>query len=151
VQLSEVCVVDVACCSRQTTIREAARLMRKHHIGDLIVVDDPDGARSPAGIITDRDIVIEVLGKDLDPATTVVGDVMIKYSKLVIARDTEEVEAAAERMRTHGVRRMPVVDHSGSLVGVVTLDDLLELHARQAGVLSEIVAKQRSYEKRSRR
>jgi CBS domain-containing protein len=151
VQLSEVCVLDVACCSRQTTVREAARLMRKHHIGDLVVVDDPDGARSPAGIITDRDIVIEVLGKDLDATATLVGDVMVKYSNLVMARDTEDVDAAAERMLAHGVRRLPVVDRAGSLVGVVTLDDLLKLHARHAGVLADIATKQRSHEQRSRR
>ena len=63
-KLSEVCVLDVACCTRQTTVREAARMMRKHHTGDLIVVDEAEGKRSPAGIITDRDIVIEVLAKD---------------------------------------------------------------------------------------
>lgn len=150
-QLSEVCVLEVACCTRQTTVREAARMMRKHHTGDLIVVDDADGGRAPAGIITDRDIVIEVLAKDLDPTKTPVGDVMVKYSNLVIVRDTDDLNAAAERMRTHGVRRLPVVDRSGNLVGVVTLDDLLKLHARDAGVLADIVAKEQAHEQRTRR
>ena len=76
---------------------------------------------------------------------------MVKYSKLVIVRDTDDLSAAAEHMRAHGVRRIPVVDHSGSLVGVVTLDDLLNLHARQAGVLADIVAKEQAHEQRTRR
>ena len=80
--LKEVCVLDVVCCGRETTVTEAARLMRQHHSGDLIVVDDPKGERTPTGILTDRDIVVEVLGNDLDPAKTTVAQVM--SSKLVI-------------------------------------------------------------------
>ncbi len=150
-QLSQVCVLDVVVCTRDTTILEAARIMRRHHTGDLIIVDDPDEARAPAGIITDRDIVIEVLGKDLDPAATTVGDVMVKCSSLVIARDTEDLSDAAERMRVHGVRRLPVVNHSGNLVGIMTLDDLLYLHVRQANVLTDIVEKEQAQEQRGRR
>jgi CBS domain-containing protein len=151
VQLSEVCVLEVVSCSRKTTILEAARMMRQHHAGDLIVVDEVDEERTPAGIITDRDIVVEVLGKGLDPAATFVGDVMVKVSHLVVARDTEDLSEAAERMRTHGVRRLPVINHAGKLVGVVTLDDLLQLLARNANLLAEIVTKEQAHEQRARR
>jgi CBS domain-containing protein len=143
--------LDVVFCSRRTTIVEAARLMRQHHAGDLIVVDDADDERTPAGIITDRDIVVDVLGKELNPATTLVGDVMVKLSHLVMARDTEDLTEAAERMRTHGVRRLPVVNRAGSLIGVVTLDDLLHQLARTASVLAEIVTKEQAREQRARR
>jgi len=151
VQLSEICVLDVVFCSRRTTILEAARLMRQHHAGDLIVVDDADDERTPAGIITDRDIVVDVLGKELNPATTLVGDVMVKLSHLVVARDTEDLTEGAERMRQHGVRRLPVVNRAGALVGVVTLDDLLQQLARSATVLAEIVNKEQAHEQRARR
>jgi len=151
VQLSEICVLDVVFCPRKTTILEAARLMRQHHTGDLIVVDEADDERTPAGIITDRDIVVDVLAKGLDPATTVVGNVMVHFSHLVVARDTDDAIEAAERMRTHGVRRLPVIDHAGLLVGVVTLDDLLQLLARNASLLADIVTKQQAQEHRSRR
>jgi CBS domain-containing protein len=151
VQLSEVCVLDVVFCSRKTTIMEAAQMMRQHHTGDLIVVDDAAEERTPAGIITDRDIVVEVLGKGLNAATTLVGDAMVKLSHLVVARDTEDVSDAAERMRTHGVRRLPVIDRAGALVGVVTLDDLLQQLARNASLLAEIVKKEQAHEQRARR
>ena len=150
-QLSEVCVLNVATCSRKTTVLEAARLMRQHHTGDLIVVDEADDERTPAGIITDRDIVVDVLGRDLDPAATLVGDMMVKISHLVVARDTEDLSDAAERMRAHGVRRLPVVNRAGALVGVVTLDDLLQLLARNANLLAEIVSKEQAHEQRARR
>jgi CBS domain-containing protein len=143
--------LDVVFCSRKTTILEAARMMRQHHAGDLIVVDGADEERTPAGIITDRDIVVEVLGRELDPAITAVEQVMVKLSHLVVARDTEDLGEAAERMRAHGVRRLPVVDHAGILVGVVTLDDLLLQLARNANVLAEIVAREQAHEQRARR
>lgn len=147
--LSEICVLDVASCGRDATILEAARLMRQHHSGNLIVVDDPRGERTPAGILTDRDIVIEVLASELDPGKTRVADVM--STKLVIAGASERVADAVERMRQHGVRRLPVVDAGGSLQGIVTLDDLLELLARQAGALAAIVSKEQVHERRARR
>ena len=73
--LKEVCVLEPVSCSRETRISEAAQMMRQHHCGDLVVVDDPRGDCVPAGILTDRDIVVEVLAKGLDAATTTVADV----------------------------------------------------------------------------
>lgn len=147
--LKEVCVLDVVCCVRSTGIVEAARLMRKHHTGDLSVVDDPDEERVPAGILTDRDIVVEVLGNGLDPAKTTVADVI--SGKLVFAHEGEDTAVAVERMHQHGVRRVPVVNRQGSLIGVFTLDDALRLHAARATELVEIAAKGRTHEHRTRR
>jgi CBS domain-containing protein len=147
--LKEICVLNIASCGRDASILEAARLMRQHHSGDLIVVDDPKEDRSPVGIITDRDIVIEVLANELDPATTTVAQVMATH--LVIAAANEDSAVAIARMREHGVRRLPVVDHAGHLVGIVTLDDLLALHAEQAAALAAIVAKEQKREQRGRR
>jgi CBS domain-containing protein len=147
--LKEVCVLDVVCCARNTGIVEAARLMRAHHTGTLIVVDDPDEERAPAGILTDRDIVVEVLGKGLDPARTTVAEVM--SGKLVIAHEDEDTAVAVERMHQHGVRRVPVVNRRGSLVGVFTRDDAMQLHAARATELVEIAAKGQTHERRTRR
>jgi CBS domain-containing protein len=147
--LKEVCVLDVVCCGRSTGVVEAARMMRKHHSGDLIVVDDPDGDRIPVGILTDRDIVVEVLGNELDPAKTTVAQVM--SSKLVIAQGSEDTSVAVERMHSHGVRRLPVVDHSGGLIGVFTLDDAIKLHAARAAEFVDIAAKGQTHERRTRR
>jgi CBS domain-containing protein len=147
--LKEVCVLDVVCCGRSTGIIEAARLMRKHHAGDLIVVDDPNEERVPVGILTDRDIVVEVLGNDMDPAKTTVSQVM--SGKLVIAEESEDTSVAVERMHVHGVRRLPVVNHAGSLIGVFTLDDAFKLHAARATEFVDIVAKGQTHERRTRR
>ena len=147
--LKEICVLDVASCGRDTGILEAARLMRQHHTGDLIVVDDPDGDRVPVGIVTDRDIVVEVLANGLDLTGTKVAQIM--SAKLVIAAAAEDTSDAMDRMRLHGVRRLPVVDHDGRLMGIVTLDDMLTLHAAQATVLADIVSKEQHREHRTKR
>jgi CBS domain-containing protein len=120
----EMCTSDVVCCRPQTSALEAARLMRHKHVGDVVVVDDPIEERVPLGVVTDRDLAIEVLGDGRDAATTALSALV--RSPVVIARDTEDVSVVIERMRTHGVRRVPVVDERGSLVGIVTLDDLLK-------------------------
>ena len=147
--LKEVCVLDVASCGPDVSILEAARLMRRHHTGDLVIVDDPDGDRVPLGIVTDRDIVVEVLANELDPAKTTVAKIM--STRLVLASASEEVSAAIDRMRLHGVRRVPVVEEGGRLMGIVTLDDVLRLHAAQSAALTEIVSKEQGREYRARR
>jgi CBS domain-containing protein len=147
--LKDICVLDVASCGRETTVLEAARLMRRRHTGTLIVVDDPQGERGPAGIVTDRDIVVQVLAAELPAATTPVASIMA--SPLVVGSATEPLDDALERLRAHGVRRLPVVEHDGSLLGIVTLDDLLRLHAAQGAALADIVTKERDHEQRARR
>src|SRR5271165_1548216 len=136
--LKEVCTTDVVCCGVQTTALEAARLMRQRHVGDLVVVDDPQDARIPLGIVTDRDLAIEVLGTALDPATTSVSCLM--RTPVVIAHESEDTAEVIERMRAQGVRRVPVVGPQGSTVGIITLDDLLRVFVTEAAALLEIMA-----------
>lgn len=148
-KLKELCVLDVACCPRNTTVAEAARLMRGHHTGDLVVIDDSDGTREPIGIVTDRDIVMEVIAKGHDPDRIRVSEVMA--SPVVVASGSENVGAAIDRMRTHGVRRLPIVDDAGAVLGILTLDDLYRVLAEHTAALAEIVHKEQSREHRSRR
>lgn len=147
-QLSSFCMLEVACCSPRTTALEAAHLMRRKHAGDLVVIDD-DEKPSPLGIITDRDIVVEVLGKGLDPATTTVGSLI--RTPVVVAEEGEDSTQVLERMRTHGVRRIPVVGPGGKLVGIVTVDDMLKRLAADAALLTQILSKEQSQEARTRR
>jgi CBS domain-containing protein len=148
--LNSICMLDVACCSPRTTVLEAAHLMRQKHTGDLVVIDD-GGANeaAPLGIITDRDIVIEVLGKGLDPAVTLVSTLV--RTPVVIANQGEDTSHALERMRTHGVRRLPVVSDCGALVGIVTVDDLLERLAADATALVDVISREQTHEQRARR
>ena len=147
--LNDICVLEVVSCGRTTTVLEAARLMRHHHTGTLVVVDDPEGERTPCGVVTDRDIVVESLANELDAAETPVAQIM--SGRVVIAAASESVPEALERMRVQGVRRLPVVDHAGSLIGIVALDDLLTLHAKQAAAIAEIVSREQAKEHRGRR
>jgi len=123
--------------------------MRRKHRGDLVVVDDDEAKPAPLGIITDRDIVVEVLGNGLDPATTTVGSII--RTPVVIAHDGEDASQALERMSAHGVRRMPVVSPAGTLVGIITADDILKRLAADANLLAQIVSREQTREERSRR
>ena len=147
--LKSICTPDVVCCAPTTSALAAAALMREKHTGDLVVVDDPKQDRVPLGIVTDRDIVVEVLANALDPAATMVSSLL--RTPVVVAHENEDTSDALERMRTHGVRRIPVLDDEGRLVGIVTLDDVLKLLAADINTLVEIVGREQGREHRLRR
>src|ERR1017187_10432853 len=142
--LKEICSPNVVCCGAQTSVLEAARLMRQKHVGDVVVVDDPHEEGIPLGIVTDRDLVLEVLGDGLDPSTTPLGSLM--RTPVVIAHESEDTAQVLERMRAHGVRRIPVVAHEGETVGIITLDDLLRLFVADASALLAIMMQGRTNE-----
>jgi CBS domain-containing protein len=148
-QLKDLCTLDVACCTPDATVSAAARLMRDRHTGDLIVIDNADEEREPVGIVTDRDIVVEVLAQGRDPDRTTVGEIMSK--QLVIASGSEDAWQALQRMVSHGVRRIPVVDDEHCVLGIVTLDDILRIHAEAANSLVQVVSKEQTREQRTRR
>ena len=146
--IGEICTVQTIYCKRDETVQGAALLMRKYHVGDLVVVDQLDGQRIPVGIITDRDIVVSVIALGLDPASLLVGDIM--SDDLLTATEDDDVYETIERMRFRGIRRVPVVNTAGGLTGIVSADDLLEFLAEEMGELSRISAHQQSQEKRAR-
>jgi CBS domain-containing protein len=147
--LKDVLTPTVVWAERGTQVLEAARLMRHHHVGDLVVVDNPRDERTPLGIVTDRDLVVDVLALGLDPATTTLGSLVRR--PLVIASESEDSSTVIERMRAHGVRRLPVVDPAGSLVGIVTLNDLLKLAIDEASGLLGVIMQGQKVEQHSRR
>jgi CBS domain-containing protein len=148
-KLKDVCVIGAVSCLPSATIAEAARAMREQHVGDLIVVDDADEDREPVGMITDRDIVVEVVARGRDPNKVKVSEVMA--TNVVIAAASEDVDAALERMRKQGVRRVPVVDDEGYVLGIVTLDDLIRTHAEEGAALAQVVTNAQRRETRTRR
>jgi CBS domain-containing protein len=123
--------------------------MRQYHVGDIVIVEERDGRRVPGGIVTDRDLVIEVMAKEVDPALFRMGDLVTR--ELFTAREADGVYETIQRMRVHGVRRMPVVDAEGALVGIVTLDDLLALLAEEMMALARITAREQEVEAALRR
>jgi len=118
--------------------------MRRYHVGDLVVVDESGGKRIPMGLITDRDIVISVIAAQLDPTTITTGDLISR--EIVVVGEDQGVFETIEHMRAHGVRRMPVVDQQGALVGIIAVDDLTELLAEELSQLSKLVSKEQAQE-----
>lgn len=146
--ISDICTTDTISCNRDETVQGAALMMRKHHVGDLVVVDGADGEAIPAGIVTDRDIVVSVVALGLDPASLQVGDIM--SDDLLTCREEDDVYQTIEHMRLRGIRRVPVVNANGALTGIVSVDDLLEFLAEEMGDLSRISGSQQAHERRAR-
>jgi CBS domain-containing protein len=134
VRIKEICSRAVAVTERSTSLREAARLMREHHVGALVVIESKDGNTRPVGMLTDRDIVIEVVAASGTPDSLTVGDVM--SGELATVAENLGVFEAVEVMSDRAVRRLPVVTEDGRLIGIITLDDLLRVLSTELAGLS---------------
>ena len=146
--VGELCNREVVIAEKTLPVTEAARLMRSRHVGDLVVVEDKGGHKHPVGIVTDRDIVVEVVAAGVNPDALKVGDIM--GPEVATVRESEGLFEALRYMRNKGVRRMPVVDVSGGLVGILTLDDLLSLLAEEMMELAKLVSRERQREAAAR-
>lgn len=138
--IGEICNREVVIVTRETPVPEAARLMRRYHVGDLVVVEELSGRRRPVGIVTDRDIVIEVVAMDVPAEGLTVGDIM--SAEVAQVRESEGVYETLRYMRDKGIRRLPVVDRDGWLQGIVTLDDLLILLAEEMSAMAKLVVRE---------
>jgi len=146
--IGTICNRDTVFTTRNSSIVDAAQLMRDHHVGDLVVVDEQAGRRVPVGIVTDRDLVIEILAKQVEPGSVTIGDVM--SGELVTARESDGLFDTLQRMRAKGVRRVPVVDAGGALAGIVAVDDFLDLLAEEISALARLVSREQARERTAR-
>lgn len=129
--------INTLCNPEPVTVRpgeeliRAAQLMRDRHVGYLVVAEPSPlgGWERPLGVLTDRDLVVEVLAKGVDPASLTVGDVMADDP--VTVEESRPLGYALSEMRRVGVRRMPVTGSAGRLVGVLSLDAIVEHLADQ--------------------
>ncbi len=135
----EICTREVAIAFRHTDLVTAAKLMREYHVGALVVVDETQDLRTVAGLLTDRDIVISVIAPELAPETLRVGEVM-SAKPVTVAEDASLLDVMRS-MRAHGVRRIPVVTDQQELVGLLALDDILEVLAQELGLLAATIGK----------
>ena len=142
--IGDVCVRNVVIARPNTTVRAAAQLMASQHVGNLVVVRENGRGRVPIGIITDRDIVRNVVAEALDASVFTLGDLGAR--DLVTAQKDEGVFECIQRMRLNGIRRMPVVDRDGSLIGIISLDDLIQLLAEEMGELAKIISREQAHE-----
>jgi len=147
--IGAICNREVITVQREATVLHAALLMREYHVGDVVVIENQKNKVIPIGIVTDRDLVVEVVATELDCKVITVGDIMV--TNLATTKDSLGVLESIQLMTSKGVRRLPVVDDSGSLMGIVTLDDLLLLLAKEFGSLSKLVAREQKNEVTRRR
>ena len=138
------CVRDVVTVTSDTTVAEAATLMRQHHVGALPVVKGDADSRVPVGMLTDRDIVIEIVAAGLDPREVTVGELIQR--PITTVRDDAGYGETVRLMSVNGVRRMPVVDAGGKLVGIITVDDILRQLAAPLVALGDLAVRERHYE-----
>ena len=144
--------VGLLCRRNVVTVRKtdeltaAAKLMREHHIGYLVVIEpDFTGATArPIGVLTDRDIVVGVVARDADPRTFTVADIMTPNP--VVLELGDSISAALVEMRRVGVRRMPVIGNAGELVGLLALDDVLDVLAGELQNAASAIRKERRIE-----
>lgn len=147
-RIGEICHRDIITLQRDFTVLEAAKLMRQHHVGDVIVIDIRNDVRVPVGIVTDRDLIMEVVATGLDVAVITVGDIMVM--ELFTIKENADIFEAIQYMRRKTVRRLPVVDEDGGLVGILTLDDMLVLLSEELLNLAKLVGYERKKEIRHR-
>ena len=145
----EYCNREVVVVSKTEPVSEAISLMRSHHVGDVVVVESTAAGMMPVGILTDRDIVLEILAEGVDLEAVTIGDVM-SYELVTVTEDTKLLDTL-KLMRDKGVRRIPVVNQQGELEGLLSVDDLLELLAEQLTDIVSLIHKEQSRESKIRR
>ncbi len=146
--VGEICNREVIVIQRDETILEAAKLMRQFHVGAVIVVDKQNNRQVPVGIVTDRDLVVEILATELDETVITVGDIMAP--EIFSVQENTVTHEAIDFMRRKTIRRLPIVDETGELVGILTLDDALQLLSEQLLDLAKLVRYEQKKEARHR-
>ncbi len=124
-KVGEYCKRAVVAIASGVDAAEAAKLMRAEHVGFLIVYREGDALQRPVGVLTDRDLVLGVMARDVDPHSVTVDDVMTRQP--LIANEADELSDMLQAMRLAGIRRVPVVDVRGSLVGIMAIDDAIDV------------------------
>lgn len=135
--IGEFCNREVIIARREESVLEAAQLMRRYHVGAVVIVDEINEKRYPVGVLTDRDLVMEVLVNKLDPETVLIGEIL--GESVVTVKTSDGVFDTIQHMRSRGVRRAPVVDDNRELIGIITVDDLIAVLAEEMNELYKLI------------
>lgn len=140
--IEELCERKVLTATPETSVYLAAKLMKENNIGNVVVVDNKTGSVKPIGIITDRDIATKIVADNVDPTKVCVNDMMT--GSLFSLNKNQGVSEALKMMSEKGVRRVPVVDDAGNIVGILTVDDFFMLIAHEVAHIAKLISKQSS-------
>ena len=145
-RVGDYCKHGVVTVTTTADVTEIAQTMRDEHVGFLVVVEDGDPQRKPQGVVTDRDIVLEVCARDVDPHSVTAADIMSR--KPLVVHENDDLNEVVQAMRISGFRRVPVLAQEGALTGVIAMDDAIEV---VAGFLGDICGSIRNEQRQERR
>ena len=144
----EFCNREVVVVDEERSITEAAQIMREYHVGDVVICKVKYGKQTPVGIFTDRDIALEIVARGTDPESISVGDAM--SFELTTVTEDDDLMHVIEVMRDKGIRRVPVIDVDEALVGILTVDDIVDLLSEVLVDLAHLMDRQRRREAKLR-
>jgi len=138
------CTRILCVARRDMPLTLAARQMREMHVGTVLVVDETPGGSTLVGLLTDRDIVVSAVALEIDTRTLLVEDLMSGEVATVLEDDS--LGTVLELMAERGVRRVPVLSGDGTLVGLLSFDDLIAALALQARTMTQALVTGRQRE-----
>lgn len=144
-----VCIRDVVVAHGSDPVHEIARLMRHHHVGNVVIVERDAEANRPVGIITDRDIVLMGVDAGFEQIGQLLASDLVTRP-LVTVSDQDTIDGALEIMQMGGIRRLVVIDDDRALVGILTVDDLIDLFAERLHRVSVLFDRGRQIEQDQR-
>lgn len=143
-RVGDYCNCDVIIINQDETPLDAVMLMRQYNVGNVVIVDNCEEDKTPLGIVTDRDIVLEIVAAEVDPSKVAVIDIVRK--PLVTVSDNDDLCECTVHMKHNGVRRAPVINDRGYLVGIISTDDIIEILSEQLNDVVSLVSSQQQYE-----
>lgn len=146
--IGEICNREVVVADKSSSITAIAKLMREYHVGSVVITEIQNECHIPVGIITDRDLVIEIMAKAVSTASVTAGDIMT--TELTMVRESHRLWDTIQLMCGKGVRRAPVINDENVLIGIITVDDILEVVISELDNITRLMAVERSREKRLR-
>lgn len=145
------CNREVVIAQGDESVKDAAELMRRYHVGDLVIVESLEEKRIPIGIVTDRDLVIEVMALGLSPDALAVQDIIT--TDLITVHEQDDIFDVLDLMKVKGIRRLPVVHvvhDNQELTGIITVDDMTDILTDMLSRMTGAVEKQQRIEARRR-
>jgi CBS domain-containing protein len=138
--IKDICGRQVVTTTKDASVNEVAKLMKKHNVGNVVVIDNQVITNKPVGILTDRDIAMKIVAEDVDARQISAGDIMAE--NLLLLHGDQSINEALDMMCAKGVRRAPISDDTHKVIGIASIDDLFIMLAEEMGSLSKLIRKQ---------